>query len=91
MPDVQTYTEKGFPFVAESWVAVLAPAKTPADIVAKINTDINEILARKDVQEKLIGMGYQLHKRDVAEVSVYLKDEVNKWGEMVRTIGVSVE
>ncbi|GLK85641.1 Bug family tripartite tricarboxylate transporter substrate binding protein [Ancylobacter defluvii] len=91
MPDVPTYTEKGFPFVAESWVAVLAPGKTPADIVEKINTDIGEILARKDIQEKLIGMGYQLHKRNVAEVSVYLKDEVNKWGEMVRTIGVTVE
>jgi len=91
MPDVPTYTEAGFPFVAESWVAVLAPAKTPPAIIEQLNAAINEIVADPQTRNKLMGMGYQLHKRSVPQAATYLKDEVGKWGEMVRTIGVFVE
>ena len=91
MPNVPTYTEAGFPFVAESWVAVLAPAKTPPAIVAALNAAIAEVIADQANRTKLTGMGYQLHNRSVAETAAYLKDEIAKWGEMVRTVGVTVE
>lgn len=91
MPNVPTYTEAGFPFVAESWVAVLAPARTPPAIVEQLNAAINEIVADPQTREKLLGMGYLLHKRSVPEVAGYLKAEVGKWGEMVATVGVTVE
>ncbi|KFC70750.1 Hemolysin III [Bosea sp. LC85] len=91
MPDVPTYTESGFPFVAESWVAVLAPAKTPPAIIEQLNAAINEIVSEPQTREKLLGMGYQLHVRSAPQVATYLKAEVVKWGEMVRTVGVTVE
>ncbi|HEV7257378.1 MAG TPA: tripartite tricarboxylate transporter substrate-binding protein [Bosea sp. (in: a-proteobacteria)] len=91
MPDVPTYTEAGFPFVAESWVAVLAPAKTPPAIVEALNAAIGEMLADPANRSKLLGMGYQIQNRSVPETSAYLKDEVSKWGEMVRTVGATVE
>lgn len=91
MPDVPTYTESGFPFVAESWVGVLAPAKTPPAIVEQLNAAIAEIIADPQTKQKLLGMGYQLHQRTVPQTAAYLKDEVVKWGEMVRAVGVTVE
>jgi tripartite-type tricarboxylate transporter receptor subunit TctC len=91
MPDVPTYTEAGYPFVAESWVAILAPAKTPPAIVEQLNAAISEVLADKDNRAKLLGMGYQLHNRSVPEAAKYLKDEVAKWGEMVRSVGLVIE
>lgn len=91
MPDVPTYTEAGFPFVAESWVGVFAPARTPSAIVETLHAAIAEVVADPANRTKLLGMGYQLHSRSVAETSAYLKDEVAKWGEMVRAVGVTVE
>lgn len=91
MPDVPTYTEGGYPFIAESWVGLFVPSKTPPEIVEKLNGAINEIMAEPDVAKKLSGMGYQLHIRTVPEVAAYVKEEGAKWGEMVKAIGVTVE
>lgn len=91
MPDVPTYAEGGYPFIAESWVGLFAPSKTPPEVVEKLNGAINEIMSEPEVQKKLSDMGYQLHIRTVPEVAAYVKEEGAKWGEMVKAIGVTVE
>jgi tripartite-type tricarboxylate transporter receptor subunit TctC len=91
MPNVPTYTESGFPFVAESWVGVFAPSKTPPAIIEKLNAEISAIVADKVMEAKLLGMGYQLHSRSPQQVQAYLKDEVLKWGEMVKVVGITID
>lgn len=91
MPNVPTYTEAGYPFVAESWVGMFVPAKTPADIVQKYNASILEIMADPAVKTKLSNMGFQQHRRTVDEAAAYVKDEVTKWGTMVKAIGLKVD
>lgn len=91
MPKVPTYTESGFPFVAESWVGIFAPAGTPPEVVRQLNAAVNEIVAEKEMREKLVGMGYVVHSRNADDVKAYLAGEVAKWSEMVRTVGATVE
>lgn len=91
MPGVPTYTESGYPFQAESWVGLFVPAKTPADIVQKYNASILEIMADPAVQAKLGSMGFQQHRRTLEESAAYVKDEVIKWGTMVKAIDLKVE
>ncbi len=91
MPGVPTYAESGYPFEAESWVGLFVPSKTPADVVQKYNTAIQEILADAAVKTKLTTMGYDLHQRNTAEAAAYVKDEAAKWGNMVKALGLKVE
>jgi len=91
MPNVPTYTEGGFPFEAESWVGFFVPAKTDAAVVAKLNAAINAILSNPAERERLAKVGFQITPRSVAESQQYLKAEVEKWGTMVKTVGVYVE
>jgi tripartite-type tricarboxylate transporter receptor subunit TctC len=91
MPQVPTYKEIGFPFVAESWVGFFVPAKTNPAIVARLNAAINEVMAEKSARDHLTKLGFQVSPRTVAESQSYLKAEVDKWGEMVRTVNVYVD
>lgn len=91
MPQVPTYKEAGFPFVAESWVGFFVPANTDPAIVARLNAGINEVVSDKANREHLSTLGFQVSARSVAESQNYLKAEVEKWGEMVRTLNVYVD
>lgn len=91
MPQVPTYTEGGFPFEAESWVGFFVPARTDAAIVVKLNAAINAIVSNPAERERLEKVGFQVTPRSPGESGTYLKSEVEKWGNMVRTLGVYVE
>jgi tripartite-type tricarboxylate transporter receptor subunit TctC len=91
MPQVPTYKEAGFPFVAESWVGFFVPAKTDPAIVAVLNVAINAAVSDKSGRGHLTTLGFQVTPRSVVESQAYLKSEVEKWGEMVRTVNVYVD
>jgi tripartite-type tricarboxylate transporter receptor subunit TctC len=91
MPQVPTYKESGFPFVAESWVGFFVPVATDPAVVAKLNAAINEVMSEKAGLEHLTKLGFQVSPRSPAESQAYLKAEAEKWGEMVRTVGVYVD
>jgi tripartite-type tricarboxylate transporter receptor subunit TctC len=57
LPDVPTISETVPDFVSNSWFSVFAPAKTPADVVAKLNAEINEVLAQSDVKAAYLALG----------------------------------
>jgi tripartite-type tricarboxylate transporter receptor subunit TctC len=57
LPDVPTISETIPDFVSNSWFSVFAPAKTPIDIVAKLNTEINEVLALSEVKTSYLALG----------------------------------
>lgn len=92
MPQVPTYAESGFPgFEAASWVGFFLPAKTDRAIVTKLNGAINELVSDEKSRKPLVDLGYQLAERSVPESAVFLDAEVKKWGNMVRTLGLSVD
>jgi tripartite-type tricarboxylate transporter receptor subunit TctC len=91
MPQVPSYTEAGFPFIAESWVGFFVPAGTSSTIVATLNAAINEAVSGKAGRDHLTTLGFQVTPRSAAESQDYLKSEVAKWGDMVRAVNIYVD
>jgi tripartite-type tricarboxylate transporter receptor subunit TctC len=91
VPDVPTYAESGFPdFHAASWVGFFVPAKTDNAIVDKLNATINEALKDAAVQERLRRFGLQPMYGNTAETARFFAGEVDHWGKMVKTLGLSI-
>jgi tripartite-type tricarboxylate transporter receptor subunit TctC len=87
-PDIPTYGEGGYPFVAISWVGMFAPGKVGDAAAAKLNAAINEIVAEPATEAKLRTFSMQTSVRSLADTETYFRAEVVKWGKMVETIGI---
>jgi len=85
LPDVPTLAEQGYPNTdASNWYALLAPAKTPPDIVAKLNKAVNEALNDPDVHDKLVKAGATPVGGTAEALGTFMKAEYDKWGRVVR-------
>jgi tripartite-type tricarboxylate transporter receptor subunit TctC len=90
VPNVPTYGEMGFPNVySGSWVGFFAPAKTPDSVIAKLNSEINEVMKEAQAQQKIKAIGFDPVFKNEKEVADYFKSEVESWGRMTRAIGFS--
>ena len=87
-PDMPTYGEGGYPFVAISWVGMFAPAKVDNAIAARLNAAVNEIVAEPATVAKLRTFSMQTTVRNLAETEGYFRSEVANWGKMVEAIGI---
>ncbi len=86
LPDVPTFQELGVGFVDEtSWYALFAPKGTPKEIVAKINGDMNRILALPDMKEREATLGYRFIGGSPDELATMLKREIAKWAEVANS------
>ena len=91
-PDVPTLSEVGFPGIEiNGWVGLLAPAKTPPDICAKLNAAVNAVVAKPSVDKKLRELGYEPSSVALADTSILLKTSVEKWGRMIQATGITAE
>jgi len=91
MPEVPTIAEAGVPgYEALVWVGLLAPAGTPRDIVAKLNSEIAKLLRAPDVQQLLASSGVDPTPNTPEEFGVYLRSEYDKWGKVVRDSGAQI-
>jgi tripartite-type tricarboxylate transporter receptor subunit TctC len=93
LPGVPTIAaEAGLPgFEAVSWYAVMAPAGTPREVIAKIQSDIAKVLQMADVREKLAGMGAEPSGESPADLAARIKKEYDAWGEVVRKAGIKAD
>jgi tripartite-type tricarboxylate transporter receptor subunit TctC len=91
-PDVPTVAESGVPgFEVTSWYGIFLPAKTPADIVTRMNGDVAAALADPAVNGRLDQLGYTVASSSPAQLGTLLKSEVNKWGRVVKDAGISID
>ena len=92
LPDIPTLAESGVPgYEAYSWVGLVAPAHTPADIVKKIHRDVSDILKDKEVAEKLNQQGALPVGDTPEEFGLYIKSEIAKWGKVVRDANIKAD
>lgn len=89
-PDIPTLAEQGLSgFQADSWFAIFAPATTPKDVVAKLNTELNRIFTLPDVQAKLKTLGLDPVLGTPEALASFQKAEIAKWAKVVKDSGTT--
>jgi tripartite-type tricarboxylate transporter receptor subunit TctC len=91
LPNVPTISEFGYlQFGVSPWIGLLAPANLPADLVSKINTDVNSILQEAEVKEKILGQGMEPLATTPEQFQTLLNSDIEKWRVVVKKSGVTV-
>ena len=92
LPDVPTMAEVGLPGVEiNSWSGLLAPAKTPPQIVEKLQREVAKALAAPDVREKLVAQGAVVVGGTSHEFTSYLAREHGEYGRLIKSINLSLD
>jgi tripartite-type tricarboxylate transporter receptor subunit TctC len=92
LPDVPTFIESGLPnFVVNTWVGILAPAKTPRPIVDRLQREIAAVLKEPDVKERYAVLGNEPVGNTPDEYAAQIKADLAQWGEIVKKAGVRIE
>jgi len=92
LPDVPTLAESGFAgFDAPAWWAVLAPAKTPPEIVKRMNEEINAALKVPDVAQKLAVQGIVTNTGAPAAAQTFIENQVDTWAKVVKANGIKAD
>jgi tripartite-type tricarboxylate transporter receptor subunit TctC len=91
MPDLPTMKEVGYPLEASYWFGLMAPAGTPPAVVAKLEAALSRTLAMPDVRGRLTGMGAIVHSLNGQQFGNYVRAELAKWGDAVKTAGIKPE
>ncbi|XAH21332.1 tripartite tricarboxylate transporter substrate binding protein [Xylophilus sp. GW821-FHT01B05] len=92
MPDVPTTTELGYPaLVSETWFGLLAPKGTPPEVTQRINSALNAALNSPAFRERIEQMGYTPLGGTPERFVTAIKDDIVKWGEVVKFSGAKVD
>ena len=92
LPDVPTVAESGFAgFDAPAWWAVLAPAKTPPEIVKRMNEEINAALKSPEVASKLAAQGIEVRTGTAQAAQQFIEGQIDVWAKVVRDNGIKAE
>ena len=90
-PDVPPIGESLPGFEAQSWVAVVAPAGTPREIVRRLNAEIVKALAAPEVKERFLQLGFEIVGSSPEETGKWVRDETAKWSKVIREQRITAE
>jgi tripartite-type tricarboxylate transporter receptor subunit TctC len=92
LPDVPTAAEAGFPEVDDTtWVALLFPAGTPPPVLERANADVRRALDEQDVRQRLAATGFDPVGLDLENSAAFVRRETERWGAVIRSLGVALD
>lgn len=92
LPDVPTVAESGYPgFDAPAWWALLAPAKTPPEIVRRMNEELNKALKQPDVAAKLAGQGISVIGGSPEIAKTFIDRQIDIWAQVVKDNNIKAD
>jgi tripartite-type tricarboxylate transporter receptor subunit TctC len=92
LPDVPTMQEAGVAgYDASVWLALLAPANTPPEIVRRLNTEIATLMHAPDTRKALLDAGVEPTPSTPEEMSSYMAQELVRWGKVVKDANITLE
>ena len=92
LPNVPTMAESGYPgFEAPAWWAVLAPAKTPPEIVKRMNEALNQVLKQPDIAKKLDLQGIDVVGGSTETARVFMEKQMDIWAKVVKDNGIKAD
>ncbi len=91
-PDAPTMIELGMPKIAGSvWYGLVVPAGTPKAIITKLNVESNRILATQDVKDRMSAVGIDTTGGSPEDFARFIREEIAKWGPVVKAAGIQPE
>jgi tripartite-type tricarboxylate transporter receptor subunit TctC len=92
LPDVPTIAEQGYPgYEATNWYAFVAPAKTPRDVVARLNREIVKTLRNPETRSQILKQGEEPTPSTPEELAQHMAREHATWGKVIKEAGIPVE
>src|SRR5438876_1400552 len=91
LPQVPTIAETLGGFESAAWFAIVAPPKTPATVVDKINADVNEALREGDIRERLAQLSAEPIGGTPQATAAYMREEVERWRKVIKAANVKLE
>jgi tripartite-type tricarboxylate transporter receptor subunit TctC len=92
VPGMPTMAESGLPgFEVIGFWGVLGPAKMPRDTVARLNGEINKVLARPDIRERFASQALDPANTTPEQFAGFIKVEVGRWGKLIREAGITMK
>ena len=92
LPDTPTFMESGITdFEASSWVAVLAPAKTPRPVIDKLNRELNAVLSDPAIVERLAQLGIVATPGPPEQLARQIRTDLDKYGKVVKAAGIKAD
>ena len=92
LPDVPTLAESGFAgFDAPAWWAIIAPAKTPPEVIKRMNDEINKALKNPDIAKKLSAQGIEIVGGTPDAASAFIDKQINVWAKVVKDNGIKAD
>ena len=92
LPEVPTMTEAGLSgFEAVGLAALMAPAGTPPEVIARLHREVVAVVQTAEVRERMIAMGLEVVGNSPAEFAEYLRSESLKWGKIIRDAKIRAE
>ena len=91
-PDLPTMAEAALPgFDQSAWHGILAPAATPPPIIARLNSEVLRVLRMPDTVERMAAQGVDVIGNSPAEFAAFIKQDVVKYGKLVKSAGIKIE
>jgi tripartite-type tricarboxylate transporter receptor subunit TctC len=92
LPNVPTIAESGYKgFDAITWFGILAPARTPKEVIAKFSADLQKALHEPDLQKRLAAQGADVESSTPEAFSRLIHDDIARWGKIVKESGAKVD
>ncbi len=92
MPAVPTVAESALAgFDVSLWYSILAPAGTPAPILARLSAEVSKALAAPDVRDRLVSQGFEISYLPPEQMNDLMKRDIGRWGKSLREIGLKLE
>ena len=91
LPNVPTMAETLPGFEAVAWYGIVAPPKTPKNIIDKINADVNEALRQPEVQEQLKKLSAVTFGGPVDKASSYMREEIDRWAAVIKSANIQLQ
>jgi tripartite-type tricarboxylate transporter receptor subunit TctC len=89
-PDVPTVAESGLPgFFFNSWFAILAPAGTPKDVIARLNAEVLQALVDPEVRGKLENLGFSVRGSSADELGAMTREQLAKYARVIKEMGIA--
>jgi len=92
MPGVPTMAESGLPgYDVSLWYSILAPAGTPAPILARLSAEIAKALAAPDVHDRLVAQGFEISYLPPEQMNDLMKRDIARWSKSLKDVGIRLD